>query len=161
MTRTLEESYRRHGPTVLRRAARLLGDEDAAWEVVHDVFLALLDCPEQFQERSSLSTWLYSATTHRCLNRLRDGRTRQRSLATEPIVALASSGADPETLTELRRVLARLPPELAQVAVYFHLDRMTYDETAEVMRCSRRHVADLLARLRRHLPERITSEDGT
>ena len=51
----------------------------------------------------------------------------------------------------MRRLLAGLREELAAVAVYHHLDRMTLDETAEALGCSRRKVAYLLAELREQL----------
>jgi DNA-directed RNA polymerase specialized sigma24 family protein len=44
-------------------------------------------------------------------------------------------------------VLAQLPPELAEVAIYFHCDEMTQDEIAALLACSRRHVGHLLERL--------------
>jgi len=48
-------------------------------------------------------------------------------------------------------LLAGLSEELAAVAIYHHLDRMTLDETAEALGCSRRKVAYLLAELRQQL----------
>ena len=55
--------------------------------------------------------------------------------------------------TVVQNVAQRLGPslELAAVAIYHHLDRMTLDETAEALGCSRRKVAYLLAELREQL----------
>jgi RNA polymerase sigma-70 factor (ECF subfamily) len=59
------------------------------------------------------------------------------------------AGVTPRTehLVALRELLVLLPDELARAAVYYYLDEMTYDEIAQTMRCSRRHVANLLKRL--------------
>lgn len=144
----IEAAYRAHGPHVLRRATLLLGRDSDAREVVQEVFLSLVDQPQQFGGRSALSTFLYSATANRCLNRLRDERTRAR-LLTERTVALPGPRHAPsaEHVAELRAVLLRLPSELAQVAVYQLADEMSQEEIAEVMGCSRRHVRELQARL--------------
>jgi len=144
----IEAAYRRHGAVVLRRARQLLGNEHDARELVQEIFLSLLAKPEQFDGRSTLTTWLYSATTHRCLNRIRDRRTRARLL--EEHVAAPGSAAVParaERLVLLDELLASLPDEIAQAAVYYYVDEMTHDEIASVIGCSRRHVGNLLARL--------------
>jgi RNA polymerase sigma-70 factor (ECF subfamily) len=108
----------------------------------------LVDHPEQFSAKSSLATFLYSATVHACLNRLRNERTRARLIA-EHAVALPTPQPAPsvEHEVELRALLVRLPDELAQVAVYQLGDEMTQEEIAETMGCSRRRVRSLLAQL--------------
>lgn len=148
----LAELYRRHAPSVHRRAVALLGVEAEAAEVMQDVFMSLLERPEQFRGHSSPLTFLYSATTHACLNRLRNQRTRLRLLTQNAQDRTSEPGEGPraERLLQLRAVLAELPSELATVAVYYYLDEMTYDEVAEVMGCSRRHVANQLQRLSQH-----------
>jgi RNA polymerase sigma-70 factor (ECF subfamily) len=47
-----------------------------------------------------------------------------------------------------------VPEELAQAAVYYYADEMTHEEIAEVLRCSRRHVGDLLERLHQEVGRR-------
>jgi RNA polymerase sigma-70 factor (ECF subfamily) len=148
----IEAAYRAHGHHVQRRARLILGNDIDAREVIQEVFLSLIDHPEQFGAKSVLSTWLYSATVHRCLNRLRDERTRTR-LRKESAGTLLQPQHPPsaEHVTELRALLLRLPDELAQVAIYQFADEMSQDEIAEVMRCSRRQVRNLLSRLEQAL----------
>ncbi|HMI87513.1 MAG TPA: RNA polymerase sigma factor [Polyangiaceae bacterium] len=145
----IEDVYRKHGHSVLRRARQLLENEDDALETVQEVFVELLEHPEQFGQRSSLVTWLYGVTTHRCLNRLRNRRTRARLLGQDqPSPVQASPAGRVESWLELRRILGSLPADLARVAVYHYMDELTQDEIAEVMGCSRRHVGNLLQRFR-------------
>jgi RNA polymerase sigma-70 factor (ECF subfamily) len=144
----IEVAYRAHGHHVLRRATLILGNDSDAREVLQEVFLNLVDHPEQFAAHSALSTWLYSATVHRCLNRLRDERNRARLLAAQgEIWPLPAQVASPEHVALLREQLARLPTELAQVAVYELVDELSQDEIAQAMGCSRRQVRKLLERL--------------
>jgi RNA polymerase sigma-70 factor (ECF subfamily) len=113
--------------------------------MVHEIFVGLLEAPEQYQGRSALATWLYSATTHRCLNRIRD-RKNQSKLLRERGAPVASVEATDGAAT-LRQLLVALPEELAAVAVYHYLDEMTQQEIADALGRSRRHVANLLQRL--------------
>src|SRR5262245_42166204 len=81
----VERAYRAYGHSVLRRARQLLGDEQEACDVMQEVFVALLDRPVTFEGRSALGTYLYAATTHRCFNRLRNRRNRDRLVEERPI----------------------------------------------------------------------------
>lgn len=127
----------------------MLGQSADAHEVVHDVFVSLFERPEQHAGHSRMSTFLYSAVTHRCLNRLRDSKTRERLLAQHADVLTPNDRARPgaDQLFQLRALIERLPEVLAQVAVYRYMDELTHEEIAEIMGCSRRHVGDLLKRL--------------
>ena len=112
--------------------------------------MSLLDNPAQFGGKSSLATWLYSATTHLCLNRLRNGRNRGRLTAESADSLPAPSPPAPaDDIAALRDLLARLPRDLAQVAVYHYGDEMTHEEIAGLLGCSRRHIGHLLERLDR------------
>jgi RNA polymerase sigma factor (sigma-70 family) len=144
----IEAAYQTHAHSVVRRAESLLGSPPEAREVLQEVFMSLLERPEQFERRSSLLTWLYGATTNSCLKRLRDGATRRR-LTSENGALLAKLGrpCPPDQALELRRALNDLPEALQELAIYRYLDALSYDELAEVMGYSRRKVAYLLAEL--------------
>jgi RNA polymerase sigma factor (sigma-70 family) len=145
----LDEIYRRHGPAVLRRARQILGSRTDAEEALQDVFLSLARAPRQFDGRSSMTTFLYSVTTHLCLNRLRDHRRRAAILRSEaPVVSGRADAPDGERAAILRQLIARMPEELATPAVHHYFDEMTHEEIAELLGCSRRHVGDLIERTR-------------
>ena len=146
----LASAYRRHGPSVFRRARQMLGVEADAYEVLQEVFLSLVERPEQFQGKSSVTTFLYSATTHACLNRIRNTNNRER-LQREHLPADEESsdsrGLSAEQLVMLKRAIVNMPDELAQVAIYYLIDGLTHEEIARLLSCSRRQVGNLLTKL--------------
>ena len=147
---SFETLYRRHAGSAFRRAQRILGNAADAHEIVHDVFLSLFERPEQYAERSTFTTFLYSAVTHACLNHLRNQNNRRRLLQEHrPVVyeAMPSSGSAAEHSVELRRLLRRMPEQLAHVAIYRHFDALSHRDIARIMGCSSRHVGHLLERL--------------
>jgi RNA polymerase sigma-70 factor (ECF subfamily) len=148
----VERGYRAFGHSVLRRARQILGNEQEARDVLQEVFVALLDRPLQFEGRSELGTYLYSATTHLCLNRVRDQKNRERlrgerSAALEPGCSVAA----PDTLLALRQILGVLPEEEARAAIHHYMDGMSHAEIGTLLKCSRRRVGDLLERMRARL----------
>ena len=144
----LETLYRRHAPTVFRRAQRLLRHDAEAQELVQDLFLSLLDRPAQITERSSLTSWFYTATTHACLNRLRNQRNRNRILTQRGPEPEAARELAPDGRAQLHDALARLPAGLAEVAVYAFFDELSQEEIAPLIGCSRRQVGILIERVR-------------
>jgi len=140
-------AFRTHGHLVLRRARAILRNEAEAEEVLQEVFAGLVAKPEQFHGRSALTTFLYSVTTHRCLNRLRDSRNRTRLV--DEVVRPATTGTvapTAEKQTLLRQVLSRVDEELVAPAVHYHVDGMSQTEIGEQLGVSRRKVAELLER---------------
>lgn len=139
--------YQSHGALVLRRARQILGNDAEAEEALQEVFVSLLHRPEQFHGKSALTTFLYSMTTNLCLNRIRNQKNRRRLLDEKvaPATPSGASGQAEQTLL-LRQLLARVDPELAEVATYYYMDEMTHAEIAEVIGCSRRQVGNLLER---------------
>ena len=144
--RELETIYRRSGYLVLRRARQILGNEHDAQEVLQEVFVSLLERPEQFAGKSKVTSFLYSVTTHRCFNKLRNARNRERILKQHQG---EEHGIEPraDAWILVREIVSQLPEQQALVLVYHYGDGMTQDEVAEVMGCSRRHIVNLLARL--------------
>ena len=120
--------------------------------MLQEVFLALLDRPFKYEGRSALGTYLYSATTHMCFNRLRNRRNRERLRKEQDgAVEAALDPSRPDIAAALRQVLAVLPPDEARAAVYHYLDGMSHAEIAVLLRCSRRRIGDLLERMRARL----------
>jgi RNA polymerase sigma-70 factor (ECF subfamily) len=149
---TIERLYRSHGHQVLRRARLLLGSEADAQEALQEVFASLLRSPQSLRRSSSVVAWIYGATTHYCLNQLRNRRNGARLLHDRLAPALArTADSRAVALSELRSALARIPPEAAAAAVYYHMDGMTHAEVAELLGCSRRQVGYLLERAQRSL----------
>lgn len=127
----------------------MLGNHADAEEVVHDVFLSLYERPDQFRGHSAMATYLYSATTHACLTRLRNERTRQRLLREReaPQLSEIAQGLSAEQWYALRTTLAELPPPLGDVAVYYYMDELTQDEIAQLIGCSRSQIGNLLKQI--------------
>jgi RNA polymerase sigma-70 factor (ECF subfamily) len=142
------EIYRRHAPSVYRRALRILGSEAGARAVLQELFVSLFELAELHGVGQSLSSYLYGATTHACLTRLRAQRSSSLAPARESDLSVVAVGSPLASLGVLRSTLARLPEPLAVVAVYSVLDGLDEPEMAELLGCSRRQVGQLLTRLR-------------
>jgi RNA polymerase sigma factor (sigma-70 family) len=149
--REVEELYKTYGPLVRRRARGILGDDQEALDATQEVFVRVIASMAEFRGQSQPSTWLYRITTNLCLNRIRDGRRRRERLAEvaeSRATDQASTAPGSENRAALRDLLARLPEDLAQVAVYYHVDEMDQAEIAVLLGVARRTVGYRLDRFR-------------
>jgi RNA polymerase sigma-70 factor (ECF subfamily) len=146
---TFAELYQQQAPGAFRRARCLLRSEADAHEVVHDLFVSLLERPQQYAARGDITAFMYKAITHACLNRLRNQRKRARLLHEHVVPRMAPQprAAPAEQLATLVSELSRMPESLAVVAVYYFVDGMTHDEIALLLGCSARRVGHLVAQV--------------
>jgi RNA polymerase sigma factor (sigma-70 family) len=140
------DSYRRYGPALLRKARRLLRNEDDARDAVQNLFLELLQRPEPTLDLP----FLYRALTHRCLNLLRDEKNRVRLLERESPALRGSSRISPDAqvlgLDTLCKLADCVEESIMETLVYRFFDEMGLEEIARVMGVSRKTVQNRLAR---------------
>lgn len=83
----LAETFRAEWPRLVSAAMRLLGDLQAAEDVVQDVLVTALDRWPLAGVPANPAAWLMTASRNRALNRLRDtGRERDRTAGLVPLL---------------------------------------------------------------------------
>ncbi len=128
----VEALYTRYGPMVLRRCARLLGDEDAAVDATQEVFVRALERADRLDDHAP-SSLLYTMATRVCLNRLRSARRRPEQPDSALIEALATLSGVEERMHAralLGKLFGRQPESSATIAALYWLDGLTLEEVA-------------------------------
>ena len=143
----LDRVYERYSRSVYRRALQLLGDAEEARDATQEVFVRVMRTGGAVPADPTPTAWLYRVTTNLCLNRLRDGARQQGLLASKYAVDAEVRPAG-ETRAAVAQVLARVPEDLQDVAIYFFVDGLTYDEIAPLLGVSRRTVSNRLSAFR-------------
>lgn len=161
-THDVDELYRRFGGTALRRALELLPRADAE-EVVHEVFLKLLESPESFRGESSPATWLYTVTTRLCIDRIRSRTLRAELIGRHgpTLWQTEDRGATPEARVFLATLWRRLDPELTMVGFLYHHDGLTTAQIGRLLGVSDRTIANRLLALERAARELEPNGPGT
>lgn len=142
----LEQLYLRYSRSVYRHARELLVDDEAARDTMHEVFMRVIRDGGKVPLDPTPTAWLHCVTTNLCLNQLRDRKRRNDLLKKYPSEQeVAPSG---EARAVLIQILNHVPEELQDIAVYFFVDELTYDEIARLLGISRRTVSNRLAAFR-------------
>lgn len=153
-------AYRTHGPALVRKAERILLNQEDARDVVHAVFT---DMMARGNNQFDLP-YLYRAVGSRCLNLIRDRRNRQRLLdVQEPSLRGPTRARCDDRvvgLDLLTKLTDRLDGKTMDVLVCLFVDDMTQDEAADLLGVSRKTVGKRLARIREVVAELADIDAG-
>jgi RNA polymerase sigma-70 factor (ECF subfamily) len=131
----------------------LLGDDQAARDAMHDVFVQVLSRQEQLNDQAP-SSLLFRIATNVCLNRIRSRKRRPEDADTDVLVQIAAH-TDPAARSAARAALDKLfrnePDDTALIAVLHLHDKMTLQEVADEVGMSVSGVRKRLEKLRTKL----------
>ena len=135
----LAELYDQHAAALLAFARRLLGDHDAAEDLVHEVFMNAPRTLGNFQAQSSLRTFLISVAVNHARHHVR-GAARRRAasdrMAREPEGSMHTP-EDDASRTRLARALDSaldtLPIEQRVAFVLCEVEERTSREAAQIV----------------------------
>lgn len=143
-----DAAYRRYAPALLRKCERVLQSRDDAEDVVHALFVDLLQ-----KGRGDLDLrYLYRAATNRCLNVLKARANRARLLARhdEALRGTVRVRCDDQVIGMdlLVKLVRRLDRRGREVLVLRFFDELPQEEIAALLDTSRKTVGQRLQRIR-------------
>jgi len=132
----IELSYRRYGPALLLFAEGLAGERSRAQDVVHQVFLKLLETG-RLHDTLDAKAYLFRCVRNAVLN---DRKARQRDVVLDPECAwFEPPNRDYAAELALRRALWSLPEDqrVQREVTILHIGgEFTFSQIAEVLRIS-------------------------
>jgi len=146
---------------VYNLAYRMLGDASAAEEAAQEAFLRAYQHLGSYQPGRKFANWLFSITSHYCIDQLRKRRLTTLSLeGSLPSEMLRSGQPTPEQVVEGREqemlvqgMLARLSPDYRAVVALRYWYEFSYREIAEAVGISEGAVKSRLFRARAMLAQ--------
>lgn len=134
----------RYRARVYTLALRMVHDRARAEDIASEAFLRVWDALERFDSSRSFGTWVLTIASRLCLDELRRARSRVESLDAEREAGRAdprAEGIGPEeaALTAqvgaaVREAIDELPERERLAVMLRHLEDMSYEEVALVMR---------------------------
>lgn len=135
---------------------KLVGREDAAADVVQEVWFKAFRTIRRLREPEALRTWLYRIARGTALNRIRGDVARERAEGTYSEVDAAeteSEAFDSMRAAEIHRALDRIEPRQREVLVLLFLEGLCVREIASVVGCPEGTVKSRLHSARKALRE--------
>ncbi len=150
--------YARFAPVIFARCRRLLGDDAAAEDAMHETFIRVKQ--HLGSAPPEALAWIYRIATNYCLDELR-GRARHAEPRADlpDAVAVNLEGAL-EDRDLVSRLIRRAPGKVAAVAWLRYVDGLEQQEVAEILGVSRRTVVNRLAEFTRNALKFVRRSGG-
>lgn len=133
--------YDRHGRAAYSLAYRMMGERQAAEDLVQDVFLRVWRSTASYRpDRGSVRTWILTIVHNRGIDQLRSMSSRRRTQ--DKVEASAQTSQPSEAFAEtwrnaqrdqVRDALKTLPPEQLKILELAYFSGYTHVEIAELM----------------------------
>jgi RNA polymerase sigma-70 factor (ECF subfamily) len=122
---------------LLYYAAKLLVDEDAAFDVLQEVWLTAFRAIRRLEDPRSVRSWLYRITHDRAIDRIRHDRSRGRAeharAESRPEELDDGPSFDAEDAQALHRALDRIDLRHREVLVLHFLDDLSIADIAAII----------------------------
>jgi RNA polymerase sigma-70 factor (ECF subfamily) len=167
-----EKLMRRYNQRIFRTARAVLRDEAEAEDVVQETFVRAFRHLEQFEERSSVGTWLTRIAVNEALSRLRrsqrfnvlDSETNQEEGGSYSVESKQPGPEEQASSQELRSVLTAaidsLSQELRTVFVLREIEGLSTLETSEALQLTSEAVRVRFHRARQALRRAVEKQVG-
>lgn len=161
-TSAFEKIYKSYFALLRNYSVSIVGDSDAAYEIVQNIFVALWEHRKRLNRESSLRNYLLRSTHN---NSLRYLKTRALHKRHHEQMKLETAGeeqenvmdreevADPES--QLTNMLNELPARSKQVVIMSHLENKKRSQIAEFLGISTRTVETILYQAMKKLRRKV------
>lgn len=157
-----EKLFKDYFPALMAFSRRILGDEDDAREVVHQVFIKLWERRNEIDLSISMKSYLFTAVNNRSLNMIRDRKKFSSEEVPEYVEKwdVSDELESMELEEKIRRVIETLPERCRVIFELNRFDGLTYKEISKQLDISVKTVENQMTKalkiLREQLAEYLT-----
>jgi RNA polymerase sigma-70 factor (ECF subfamily) len=145
-----------------RHAWRLVGDENAAWDVLQEAWIGISRDLHRLEDAAAFPAWAYRITSNKCRDRIRRERRRRKAVeAYSEQVRHAEDHASnaEEQCAALKEALARLPGRDRAILSLRYEEEFDTAEIAAILRIPEGTVKSRLHYARKRLRELLEQTD--
>ena len=152
-----ENIFKAYFSALMAFSRKILGDEDAAREVVHQVFINLWERRHEIDLSKPLKSYLFTAVNNRSLNVIRD----RKKFSSEPVPEhveewdLSTQLESMELEERIRQTISTLPQRCRAIFELNRFDGMSYTEIAKKLDISVKTVENQMSKALKILREQL------
>jgi RNA polymerase sigma-70 factor (family 1) len=170
-----EEIYHQYKNKVYNLALGYVRNREEAEEITQDVFVSIHQSLEKFENRSSLSTWIYRITINKSLDAIKAAKRKKRWASITRIFQSGPSLLDAqhatsdhpgvqleqkEILATIFRCMDELPDQQRTALILSKIEHKSQVEIAEIMGTSPKAVESLVQRAKTNLNKKLGHIEG-
>jgi RNA polymerase sigma-70 factor (ECF subfamily) len=149
--KVIHRLYEKMAKAAAWKAYTVVGRHDVAGEIAQEVFIKLWQGGGSFPNEKAVYAWIYKACHRAAIDHVRSATRRRESYVETYAEDVQTDELNQQEALinqeQVKRYIAELSDEEAEVFVYAVVDRMTQNEIAELTGKSRRTIQRIMARV--------------
>jgi len=156
----------RYANMVYNTSLSIVQNTDEANDVAQEVFIEVFEAIKQFQQKSSLKTWIYRITVSKSLDEIKRKRSQKRGSLLTRVFKSKEDRSMPdiphfhhpgveleqkETASILFMAIDKLPDNQKAAFTLHKVENLSYREIAEILQLSLSSVESLVFRAKQNL----------
>ena len=146
---------------LIRLSYMYVKDWQSAQDIVQDTFLTYYAKFEQFEERSTLKTYLTRITINKCKDYLKSWRYRKMTLTNQFFGGKKDrqSYEEQDERLEIANAVLNLPIHLREVIIYYYYEELSVLEVSTLLNLSDNTVKTRMRRARQLLKDQLKNDE--
>ena len=162
--KAIEDVIREYKDGLIFYIYSIIGDIHKSEELAVDTFIKLFTEKPNFNGDGSFKTWLYSIGRFTTVDYIRKNKNitevpLENAYALSDDKNIEQGFIHDEEKIKLHKKISRLKPEYSQILYLIYFENFSHDETAKIMKKSRKQINDLLYRAKNALKKEIEKEN--
>ena len=130
--------FKNYYEQLYRFAGRFIKDEDAAENIIQDLFVQIWLRGSKIDIEQNVKAYLYTSVKNRCINYLKKskltfGLNMNSEAQTESIKSPEENLIEDEMFTAIHNAIERLPEKCRRIYLMKKYDELSYKEIAEIL----------------------------
>jgi RNA polymerase sigma-70 factor (ECF subfamily) len=155
-----EELFTLYSQALIHFSRRFAGNNQAAENIVQDVFLRIWNNREKLNPGLNIKSYLYKAVKNQSLQYLRHtnivAKSKNKITSNNPVKSPEDRLSEKELAVIIQDAIHALPPQCRMIFSMSKYDHLTYSEIAEIQNISIKTVETQMGRALKFLRKRLS-----
>ena len=156
--------FHKYHERVYSTAYRMTGNQQDAEDLTQEIFLKAYQSINKFRFRSAFSSWLYRLAVNSCIDELRKRKKNDATPLTEEMPEMDVNTPEDQAISREREgqiwgAINSLNERERAIVILRDVEGLSYNEIAEVLRCSLGRVKSRLHEARQKLKAALETQN--
>lgn len=153
-----DEIYKIYSAKIFRVCLGYFNDYDLSKEITQETFIAVWEHLAQFENRSSIGTWIYRIATNKCLRHIQNKKSHPTSEFPSNLKYVEPGFEKEEKLSKLNQYISELP-KLEKIIITLSLENVPQEKIAKIVGISHTNIRVKIHRIKEKLTQKFKENE--
>ncbi|MEZ5026720.1 MAG: sigma-70 family RNA polymerase sigma factor [Chitinophagales bacterium] len=152
-----DEIYNIYSSKIFRVCLGYFNDYELAKDITQDTFIAVWEHLKDFENKSSIGTWIYKIATNKCLRQIQKEKSHPKAELPTHLKNEEYNNEIDQKLAQLYQSISELP-EIEKIIITLYLEDVSQEEIADIVGISHANVRVKFHRIKDKIAKKIKND---